>query len=469
MKTSPSPTNDFPACKGNEATCHGRRRCWPTSSDLYCLPIVLVAVASLYIHPPVKMVVDSLVGHAMAPYQALWSSEHGNFSEAGVASKAGVKTQLTGKVIVHNMCSLHVDIYVDHDDGGSLVGTVGPKTKIRLQAVPLGTHLFYTSRGSAKHLVGKANKRIEHALSNETTKLKIPSSAHTRPCEDLFPACAQEAQRGFCREQPGYMILHCCASCDEELNAAVLLEPKLRCSRNFLNTTASLAWGSGGLHAMFSDMASNPRWSKYNPRILMSPPQGPWVLVLDTFLDAISSIALVKTAENAGFKPSTLTVQGEKTARGFRRSSSAHCNTPDCLQHPSVKSLKLKVQELTNIQWENHELQFVSYKPGEYVGDHMDNLAGSVTDAAGQRILTMLIYLNDVEGGGETTFPRLGISVKPKRGAALLFPNVLDKDPSQMDERFHHEGLPVQQGVKTAVNLWLHQYDFYTSFHWGCQ
>jgi len=42
--------------------------------------------------------------------------------------------------------------------------------------------------------------------------------------------------------------------------------------------------------------------------------------------------------------------------------------------------------------------------------------------ASSSRFLNLFCYLNDVEEGGETTFPNLGISFKPKKGSLLIFP-----------------------------------------------
>ena len=39
----------------------------------------------------------------------------------------------------------------------------------------------------------------------------------------------------------------------------------------------------------------------------------------------------------------------------------------------------------------------------------------------GQRIGTLIMYLNDVEEGGETIFPEIGFSVAPRRGHAVYF------------------------------------------------
>ena len=59
--------------------------------------------------------------------------------------------------------------------------------------------------------------------------------------------------------------------------------------------------------------------------------------------------------------------------------------------------------------------------------------------ACGPRILTFFLYLSDVEEGGETHFPLLGISVKPKKGKALLWPSVVDDDLLQFERRTLHE------------------------------
>ena len=39
----------------------------------------------------------------------------------------------------------------------------------------------------------------------------------------------------------------------------------------------------------------------------------------------------------------------------------------------------------------------------------------------GQRIATVLMYLNDVAAGGSTFFRRINFEVRPKKGAAVIF------------------------------------------------
>lgn len=54
-------------------------------------------------------------------------------------------------------------------------------------------------------------------------------------------------------------------------------------------------------------------------------------------------------------------------------------------------------------------------------------------------MLTLFLYLNDVEEGGGTHFPLLDITVQPKKGSALLWPSVVDEDPESKDGRTDHE------------------------------
>ena len=77
----------------------------------------------------------------------------------------------------------------------------------------------------------------------------------------------------------------------------------------------------------------------------------------------------------------------------------------------------------------------------------------------GNRIKTALVYLNDVEEGGETGFnmlvPNQTIKVEPKRGRLVVFHN-LHYDGS-LHKGSRHAGLPVKQGEKWAFNLWLRE------------
>jgi prolyl 4-hydroxylase len=73
----------------------------------------------------------------------------------------------------------------------------------------------------------------------------------------------------------------------------------------------------------------------------------------------------------------------------------------------------------------------------------------------GQRLGTFVLYLSDVEQGGGTAFPAIGLEVLPKKGGAVFFQNT----DSQHRPNRHtlHAGSPVVRGVKVIANKWLRE------------
>jgi len=81
------------------------------------------------------------------------------------------------------------------------------------------------------------------------------------------------------------------------------------------------------------------------------------------------------------------------------------------------------------------------------------------TENGGQRVLTVLCYLNDVDEGGGTSFPELGIEVAAKRGSAVIFQNCATGTNS-IHPMSLHAGMPVTKGEKWACNLWFREKEY---------
>ena len=95
-------------------------------------------------------------------------------------------------------------------------------------------------------------------------------------------------------------------------------------------------------------------------------------------------------------------------------------------------------------------------------------IPAQVDSPIGPRILTVYMYLNDVKEGGETHFDHLDIAVRPKQGRILIWPNVLNEDPTLADHRTTHQALPVRAGTKYGANMWLHLYEVQGAQRNGC-
>ena len=140
-----------------------------------------------------------------------------------------------------------------------------------------------------------------------------------------------------------------------------------------------------------------------------------------------------------------------------------------CYEDSHAQSVINKLSDLTGIDEKNSEyLQLLRYEPGQFYQSHHDYITYHLKRQIGVRILTMYLYLNDVEAGGGTNFNKLGITVMPKRGRALLWPSVLNNDPNKKDWRTTHQALPVEKGIKYGANAWFHMNDFKTPHSKSC-
>jgi prolyl 4-hydroxylase len=118
-------------------------------------------------------------------------------------------------------------------------------------------------------------------------------------------------------------------------------------------------------------------------------------------------------------------------------------------------------------------LQLLQYEVDQFYQSHNDYIEYQLDRPTGVRVLTLYIYLNDVEEGGGTNFPRADpkdpeFAVTPKKGRAALWPSVFTDHPNTKDRRTDHQALPVLKGVKYGANAWIHQRDFKTPNEIGC-
>ena len=118
-----------------------------------------------------------------------------------------------------------------------------------------------------------------------------------------------------------------------------------------------------------------------------------------------------------------------------------------CQQHflKFAKELGIEKHHLSkNIVQEN--VHFKKYQANglDVFKNHVDVID---TGPLSKRFLVFIMYLSDVEEGGETTIPRYNIKCKPKAGRLLMFPPFWTHP---------HQGEQVKKGTKYIMMTYLH-------------
>jgi len=128
--------------------------------------------------------------------------------------------------------------------------------------------------------------------------------------------------------------------------------------------------------------------------------------------------------------------------------------------NPVVAAVEQRLAVLSGLPEVNGEgLQILFYQVGGEYRPHFDYFDPANPGYAaqlghgGQRLLTIILYLNDVEGGGGTIFPELGLEFLPAKGAALMFAS-LDREGA-LQPKSLHGGNPVTAGQKWIATRWI--------------
>ena len=126
-----------------------------------------------------------------------------------------------------------------------------------------------------------------------------------------------------------------------------------------------------------------------------------------------------------------------------------------------IKSIDERLAKIMNLPLEHGEgLQILNYGIGGEYKPHHDyfppvNPGSEVhIKRGGQRVATLVMYLNDVQEGGETIFPEVGVKVTPFKGGAVYFSYFHE---GKVDPRCLHGGSPVIQGEKWIATKWVRE------------
>jgi prolyl 4-hydroxylase len=213
----------------------------------------------------------------------------------------------------------------------------------------------------------------------------------------------------------------------------------------------------GGLQAMPKPVLTSAHTIRAGDRDVqvLTAIRHPHILVLSGVLADNECDALIEMAQ--GRLQRAQTVQKEtggnmqheaRTSEGmfFSRGENALCQT-----------IEARMAALMNWPVENGEgLQILRYGPGAEYKPHYDYFdttqpgTPKILERGGQRLASLVCYLNTPEQGGATIFPDIGLDVSPVKGNAVYFS--YDKpDPSTLTL---HGGAPVLAGEKWVATKW---------------
>ncbi|MBB5203930.1 prolyl 4-hydroxylase [Inhella inkyongensis] len=191
---------------------------------------------------------------------------------------------------------------------------------------------------------------------------------------------------------------------------------------------------------------------------VLSTVQHPRVVVFGNLLDRQECETIIEAARPRMERSETVAeakdgseVNAARTSRGmfFERG-----------ENEVIARVEARIARLVNWPVENGEgLQVLNYQPGAEYQPHYDYFDAkhvstpSILKRGGQRLGTLVMYLNTPKRGGATTFPDIRMAVQPIQGQAVFFS--YDKpDPSTMTL---HGGAPVLEGEKWVATKWLRQ------------
>ncbi|PFK46178.1 2OG-Fe(II) oxygenase [Bacillus cereus] len=184
---------------------------------------------------------------------------------------------------------------------------------------------------------------------------------------------------------------------------------------------------------------------------IISRVEEPLIVVLENVLSDEECESLIKLSK---YSMKRSKIGASREVDNIRTSSGTFLE-----ENETVAIIEKRVSSIMNIPVEHGEgLHILKYAPGQEYKAHYDYFAEHSRAAENNRISTLVIYLNDVEEGGETFFPKLNLSIAPKKGSAVYF-EYFYNDKS-LNELTLHGGAPVIKGEKWVATQWMRRRAF---------
>jgi prolyl 4-hydroxylase len=192
-------------------------------------------------------------------------------------------------------------------------------------------------------------------------------------------------------------------------------------------------------------------------RVLMSM-RNPRIIVFGNLLSDDECDEMVALARTRLARSETVqTATGSSEVNAARTSEGMFFERGE---HPVCARLEARIAALVNWPVENGEgLQVLRYRPGAEYKPHYDYFDPSqsgtptILKRGGQRVASIVCYLNTPARGGSTVFPDVGLDIGPVKGNAVFF----SYDRPHPVTRSLHGGTPVVEGEKWVATKWLRE------------
>lgn len=172
----------------------------------------------------------------------------------------------------------------------------------------------------------------------------------------------------------------------------------------------------------------------------------PLIFTIDNFLSDEECDLLIEVSRDKLEPSLVISESGSATEDSNRTSKGTGISLKD---HDKVEKIEKKIAEVMNTPLTHGEkLQIMNYQIGDEFKTHYDYLPENQVkdETGGQRVSTFILYLNDVENGGATYFPKINYSVYPQKGRIVYFEYLNDKN--QLNPLTLHSSVPVLEGEK---------------------
>jgi len=161
---------------------------------------------------------------------------------------------------------------------------------------------------------------------------------------------------------------------------------------------------------------------------------------------------------NPELAPSSVANRDEEDFRSPQRTSSTA--SLHYFRDPLYLAVDKRITDLIGLNpFLAEAMQSQKYEIGQFYKEHHDFFTPFSKEYEtyctwmGQRTWTAMLYLNDVEEGGETFFKHLKLSVKPKRGRLVAWNNLYSNGIPNL--KTLHEAKPPISGPKYVITKWF--------------